>query len=94
MQNALDFCVGLFNPINRGVAKQLRKHLEGLDMEPFSAHCLEGNAAKDVASGKQTKQDSVVAVPSFFLGILSQLAAPLSQRRLYPESCRLRMPRR
>lgn len=66
MQNALDFCVGLFKPINRGVARQLRKHLEGLDLESFSAHCLEETAAKVIASGKQTKQDSVVAVPSFW----------------------------
>lgn len=65
MQKALDFCVGLFKPINRGVARQLRKHLEGLDLEPFSAHCLEESAAKDDASGEQTKRDNVVAVPRF-----------------------------
>ena len=64
MQNALDFCVGLFKPINRGVANKLRKHLEDLDRDPFSAHGLEKTAVKDVASGEQSKQDDVVAVPS------------------------------
>ena len=64
VQNALDFCVGLFKPINRGVANELRKHLEGLDRDPFLAHNFEIYGAKDVASGEQKKQDYVEAVPS------------------------------
>lgn len=63
MQNALDFCAGLFNPVNPGVADKLRKHLEGLDRDLLSAHDLEKTGTKDVASGKQTKQDGEVAVP-------------------------------
>jgi hypothetical protein len=59
VQKALDFCVGLFNPVNQGVANKLRKHLEGLDRDPFSAHGLEKFGAEDVASGEQTKQEAV-----------------------------------
>ena len=63
VQNALDFCAGLFQPVNHGVANELRKHLEGLDRDPFLAHNLDISGAKDVSSGGQTKQDDVVAVP-------------------------------
>jgi hypothetical protein len=64
VQNALDFCAGLFRPVNNGIANKLRKHLEGLDKDPSLAHNLEISGAKDVTSGEQTKQDDVVAVPS------------------------------
>jgi flavine halogenase len=48
VQNALDFCSSLFNPINQGVADDLRKHLEGLDDDQFAAHGVEKSALMDV----------------------------------------------
>lgn len=47
VQNALDFCVGLFNPVNPGLAGKLRKHLETLDDEQFSVHGVEKTAFLD-----------------------------------------------
>jgi hypothetical protein len=38
VQSALDFCVSLFNPVNPDLAGKLRKHLESLDDDRFSAH--------------------------------------------------------
>lgn len=48
MQNALDFCAGLFNPVNPDLAGKLRKHLESLDDAQFSAHGVEKRALLDV----------------------------------------------
>lgn len=64
VQNALDFCAGLFNPVNPSVVDKLRKHLEDLDRDTFLTHGLEKTVAKDVASGELTKQDGELAVPS------------------------------
>ena len=61
MQNALDFCAGLFVPVNPSVANALRKHLESFDGDEFLAPSLEETGAKD--STKQTKQDDILAVP-------------------------------
>ncbi|KAI9458851.1 FAD/NAD(P)-binding domain-containing protein [Lactarius psammicola] len=33
VQNALDFCAGLFTPVNTDVVKALRKHFEGIDLD-------------------------------------------------------------
>ena len=33
VQNALDFCAGLFTPINTDAANALRKHFEGIDLD-------------------------------------------------------------
>jgi hypothetical protein len=65
VQSTLDFCVALFKPVNQGVANKLRKHLEGVDRDPFLAYGPEETGAKDgqVASG-QTERDDVVAAPS------------------------------
>lgn len=63
MQNTLDFCVGLFKPTDQGVASKLRKHLEGLDRDPFSTYGLEKTGAKDAASCEQTERVDVVAIP-------------------------------
>jgi flavine halogenase len=64
VQNALDFCASLFNPVNPGAADKLRKHLESLDRDTFSAHGLDRTGAEDVGSGEQTKQDGELAGPS------------------------------
>jgi len=48
VQNALDFCVGLFNPVNPDLAGKLRKHLESLDDDQFLAHGVEKKALLDV----------------------------------------------
>jgi hypothetical protein len=61
VQNALDFCAGLFVPVNPDVANALRKHLEDLDGDPFPPPGLEETDTKDI--GKQTKQEDVAAVP-------------------------------
>lgn len=61
VQNALDFCAGLFTPVNPDVANGLRKHLEGLDGDPFSAPRPE--EARANVDDKQTKQNDVAAVP-------------------------------
>ena len=64
VQNALDFCAGLFVPVNPDVAHALRKHLEDLDRSPFpppGAPGLEETDTKDI--GKQTKQEDIAAVP-------------------------------
>ena len=50
VQNALDFCVGLLNPVNPGLAGKLRKHLETLDDDQFSAHGVEKRALLDPSS--------------------------------------------
>jgi hypothetical protein len=50
VQNALDFCASLFSPFNQGVANDLRKHLEGLDDDQFSAHGVEKSALMDVTA--------------------------------------------
>jgi hypothetical protein len=61
VQNALDFCAGLFVPVNPSVANALRKHLESFDgIEPL-APSLEETGAK--ANTKRTKQDDILAVP-------------------------------
>lgn len=61
MQNALDFCAGLFVPVNPSVANALRKHLESFDGNELLAPNLEETGAKDII--KQTKQDDILAVP-------------------------------
>ncbi len=61
VQNALDFCAGLFVPVNPDVANALRKHLEDLDGDPFPPPGLEETDTKDI--GKQTKQEDMAAVP-------------------------------
>jgi hypothetical protein len=65
VQNALDFCAGLFVPINPCVANALRKHLESFDvgqfLAPSLAPSLEETGPADIA--KQTKQDDIAAVP-------------------------------
>jgi hypothetical protein len=50
VQNALDFCASLFSPFDQGVANDLRKHLEGLDDDQFSAHGVEKSALMDVTA--------------------------------------------
>ena len=64
VQNALDFCAGLFQPVNHGVANKLRKHLEGLDGDRFLAHNLKRSGVNGVAIDEQIKQDDAVTVPS------------------------------
>jgi len=59
VQNALDFCAGLFVPVNPDVANALRKHLENVDGDQFPAS-IEDTGAKDI--GKQTKQDDIGAI--------------------------------
>ncbi|KAI0280415.1 FAD/NAD(P)-binding domain-containing protein [Russula aff. rugulosa BPL654] len=50
VQNALDFCVGLFKPVNPGVAGKLRKHLGNLDDDRFLAHGVEKRALLDITA--------------------------------------------
>jgi len=50
VQDALDFCIGLFNPVDPGVASKLRKHLEDLDEDQFLAHGVEKRALMDVTA--------------------------------------------
>ena len=61
MQNALDFCAGLFVPVNPDVANALRKHLEDVGGDPFPPPGLDETDTKDI--GKQTKQEDIAAVP-------------------------------
>jgi flavine halogenase len=57
VQNAIDFCAGLFNPVNPDAASALRKHFGGIDpnAEVVPAPSLEDFGVKD-ASG-QTRPD-------------------------------------
>lgn len=61
MQNALDFCAGLFVPVNPSVANALRKHLESFDGDELLARSLEETDAKNTT--KQTKQDGILTAP-------------------------------
>jgi flavine halogenase len=63
VQNALDFCAGLFVPVNPHVANALREHLESFDGDQFLATSLapslEETDAKDIVN--HTKQDIAAA---------------------------------
>jgi hypothetical protein len=50
VQNALDFCVDLFDPSDQGEANDLRKYLEGIDDGQFSAHGAEKSVIMNFAS--------------------------------------------
>jgi hypothetical protein len=67
VQNALDFCVGLFNPVNPGVAGKLRKHLESLDDDQFLAHGVEKRALLDVTAPPLPVKDikHIARIPAF-----------------------------
>ncbi|KAH9990960.1 hypothetical protein BJV74DRAFT_772520, partial [Russula compacta] len=60
VQSALDFCGGLFTPVNPDAANALRKHLEGLDGNSFPAPSPEKTSVKDI--GMEGKQDCAEAV--------------------------------
>jgi flavine halogenase len=57
VQNAIEFCAALFNPINPDAASALRKHFEGIDLnaEDVPASSIEGSGIKD--ANTQTKLD-------------------------------------
>jgi hypothetical protein len=67
VQNALDFCVGLFNPVNPDLAGKLRKHLESLDDDQFSAHGVEKRALLDVNAPPLPVKDikHIARIPMF-----------------------------
>ena len=67
VQNALDFCVGLFKPVDLGVAGKLRKHLESLDDDQFLAHGVEKRALLDVSAPPLPVKDieHIVGIPTF-----------------------------
>lgn len=67
VQNALDFCVGLFKPVNPSIAGKLRKHLESLDDEQFLAHGMEKKALLDVTSPPLPVEDirHIARIPTF-----------------------------
>jgi hypothetical protein len=67
VQNALDFCVGLFNPVNPDLAGKLRKHLESLDDDQFSAHGVEKKALLDVTAPPLPVEDikHIARIPTF-----------------------------
>ncbi len=67
VQNALDFCVAVFNPPNQGVANELRKHLEGLDDDHFSVHGVEKSALMNVTAPllPTEKVQNIARDPSF-----------------------------
>jgi hypothetical protein len=67
VQNALDFCVGLFNPDNPDLAGKLRKHLESLDDDQFSAHGVEKRALLDVNAPPLPVKDirHIARIPTF-----------------------------
>jgi hypothetical protein len=76
VQNALDFCASLFNPFNRGVANDLRRHLEGLDDDQFSAHGVEKSALMDVTAPLlPTKEVQNIARDPSFLPALENCSA-------------------
>lgn len=60
VQNALDFCGGLFTPVNPDAANALRKHLEGLDGNSFPPPSREKTSIKDI--GMEGKQDCAEAL--------------------------------
>jgi flavine halogenase len=57
VQNAIEFCAALFNPINPDAASALRKHFEGIDLnaEDVPASSLAGSGIMD--ANTQTKLD-------------------------------------
>jgi len=67
VQNALDFCAGLFNPVNPGVAGKLRKHLESLDDDQFLAHGMEKRALLDASAPLLPVEDirHIARIPTF-----------------------------
>jgi hypothetical protein len=67
VQNALDFSVNLFNPVNPGLAGKLRKHLESLDDEQFSAHGVEKRALLDSSAPPLSVKDieHISRIPTF-----------------------------
>jgi len=67
VQSALDFCVGLFNPVNPDLAGKLRKHLESLDEDQFSAHGVEKRALLDVTAPPLPVEDikHIARIPTF-----------------------------
>jgi flavine halogenase len=67
VQNALDFCVGLFKPVDPGVAGKLRKHLESLDDDQFLAHGVEKRALLDVTAPPLPVEDikHIARIPTF-----------------------------
>lgn len=67
VQNALDFCVGLFNPVNPGVAGKLRKHLESLEDDQFLAHGVEKRALLDISAPPLPAKDikHISRIPTF-----------------------------
>jgi hypothetical protein len=67
VQNALDFCAGLFKPVNPGIAGKLRKHLESLDDDQFSAHGVEKRALLDFTAPPLPVEDikHIARIPTF-----------------------------
>lgn len=67
VQNALDFCAGLFKPVNPGIAGKLRKHLESLDDNQFSAHGVEKRALLDFTAPPLPVEDirHIARIPTF-----------------------------
>jgi flavine halogenase len=67
VQNALDFCASLFKPVNPGIAGKLRKHLESLDDDQFSAHGVEKRALLDFTAPPLPIEDikHIARIPAF-----------------------------
>jgi len=67
VQNALDFCVGIFSPIDPGLAGKLLKHLESLDDDQFSAHGVEKRALLDPTAPLLPVEDikQIARIPAF-----------------------------
>jgi len=67
VQNALDFCVSLFKPVNPGLVGKLRKHLESLDDEQFLAHGVEKRALLDITAPLLPVEDikHIARIPIF-----------------------------
>ncbi len=67
VQSALDFCAGLFKPVNPSVANKLRKHLEGLNEDQFSAHGVEKRALMDAAAPPLPVEEikNIAKIPTF-----------------------------
>ena len=67
VQNALDFCVRLFNPVNPDLSGKLRKHLESLDDDQFLAHGVEKRALLDVTAPPLPIEDikHIAGIPTF-----------------------------
>lgn len=78
VQNALDYCAGLFKPVNHGAANKLREHVEGLNDPLLPAKEIQ-NIAKNSpvlpAPESGSAQGSAVETEAEMQGILEQVNA-------------------